>query len=624
MHFARHLRLPLLLIFVLAAFSSGVRGAPPAEKRAELAEMWQSLVEAGKRYKAGNSGEAAALVGQVQKSYHAFDAEEDPQLQQLLDRIHRSLSNAHAAMRLDGIKLPPLKRRVLGSDEPASGESPPEPTSEQVSFAQQVAPILLQKCGRCHVSDTKGRFNAGTYAGLMRGSESGRVIFAGNPDGSPLVELIESGDMPRGSGKLNSQQLATLKKWIAQGARSDAPSPDTPLTQLTSANAESAPAPQVETDASSRDGVSFGRHVAPVLANSCTACHGTQRQRNNFSLATFERLLRGGDSGPPIVPGKPSESLLVKKLRGQAGERMPLNLPALPEATIAAIERWIAAGATFDGPSPTMPVERVATVVRSSTATHQELSEQRSALAADNWKLALPGVEQRSDSTENFLLVGSVDESTLAELGKVAEEVAPEVASIFKAPADKPLVKGRMTLFAFGQRYDYTEFGQMVEKRNLSRQWQGHWKYDTVDAYGCLTPSRSGEYSSKALIAQQLAGVYVASQGDVPRWFAEGSGRVAAARLAGDDSRVQAWDDSLPGVLGEMQKADDFLTGALAEEQAMVAAYSFVEFLMKDARRYQRLLASLRQGDAFDEAFAAAYGGSPSQVAQLWVRRLRR
>jgi hypothetical protein len=137
-------------------------------------------------------------------------------------------------------------------------------------------------------------------------------------------------------------------------------------------------------------------------------------------------------------------------------------------------------------------------------------------------------------------------------------------------------------------------------------------------------PARAGQYSSQALVAQQLAAVYVAGQGSVPRWFAEGTGRVVAARLAPKDSRVVQWDESLPSALAAMTKADDFLMGKPAEEEAMIAAYSFLKYLMKDAGKYRKLLESLRGGAEFDAAFASAFGGPPAQVAQTWAAQAAR
>jgi hypothetical protein len=110
----------------------------------------------------------------------------------------------------------------------------------------------------------------------------------------------------------------------------------------------------------------------------------------------------------------------------------------------------------------------------------------------------------------------------------------------------------------------------------------------------------------------------------VPAWFAEGSARVAAAQIAPKDARVKAWEEQLSGALGAMTRADDFLTGKLADEQVMLVAHSFVDYLMKDAKRYQKLLASLKAGDEFEPAFAAAYGGPPAQVANQWAAKVGR
>ena len=75
-------------------------------------------------------------------------------------------------------------------------------------------------------------------------------------------------------------------------------------------------------------------------------------------------------------------------------------------------------------------------------------------------------------------------------------------------PASKPLVKGKTTLYILNSRYDYSEFGKMIERRNeVPRAWRGHWNFTVVDSYGALYPSREEEYSNDVLIAQQIAGV---------------------------------------------------------------------------------------------------------------------
>ena len=93
--------------------------------------------------------------------------------------------------------------------------------------------------------------------------------------------------------------------------------------------------------ATGKETISFAKDIAPVLATTCANCHGMMRPGGNFSLFTFEGLIKGGDSGSPVQSGKGADSFLIKKLRGMVsqGQRMPLNLDPLPEDVIAKIEK---------------------------------------------------------------------------------------------------------------------------------------------------------------------------------------------------------------------------------------------------------------------------------------------
>jgi hypothetical protein len=214
-----------------------------------------------------------------------------------------------------------------------------------------------------------------------------------------------------------------------------------------------------------------------------------------------------------------------------------------------------------------------------------------------------------------------VGENTLADIAKRAEALSPKVAEIFKAPKDQPLVKGRVTLFVFGERYDYSEFGKMVEKHDLSPASRGHYRFSIVDAYGAVLSPKTGEYDLDTLIAQQLAAVYVASLGkNVPHWFAEGCGRVVASRMAPtNDRRVGQWDQELSGLVGSLAKPDDFIDGKMPPEAADICSASFCKFLMAD-RKFVTLMDALRKGAEFKTAFASSMGSAPEQFAAAWVR----
>jgi mono/diheme cytochrome c family protein len=94
----------------------------------------------------------------------------------------------------------------------------------------------------------------------------------------------------------------------------------------------------------------FKGEVRALLVSHCLECHGGKKIEGDLSLADRDRLLQGGATGPAIVPGKSSESLLYKLIAHDAEPAMPYDLPRLPDGAIASIARWIDLGAPFDRP----------------------------------------------------------------------------------------------------------------------------------------------------------------------------------------------------------------------------------------------------------------------------------
>ena len=95
----------------------------------------------------------------------------------------------------------------------------------------------------------------------------------------------------------------------------------------------------------------FETSIRPVLVEHCYPCHsaGAKDLKASLRLDTRDGVLKGGASGPVIVPGKPEESLLVKVLHGTApdiGAMPPKKAggPLRPEQITAMVE-WIRDGA---------------------------------------------------------------------------------------------------------------------------------------------------------------------------------------------------------------------------------------------------------------------------------------
>lgn len=601
---------------VVCFLISETRGEVTADQRRALNSIKTTLTKTGKLVKQKKFEECGEPLREALKLAEDLAAGGDEQVRGQLRSHYQRLATAHGLVSAAGIELPKLKTWEELTGSAPKGDSPPD----GVLFTKDVAPILVSRCGRCHVNNSRGMFSMATYEALMKGPPAGVVIRAGQ-EGGRLIDVIEGKEMPPNGSGIPDTELATIKRWVAAGAKFDGPDPKANLTGLVPAT-PARPILQV-TKASGSETVHFALDIAPILVEECSGCHGGPRGGGaNFSMATFESLLRGGDSGEAILPGKPDDSLLIKKLRGTAGgQRMPLRRPPLADDVIARIAKWIEEGATFDGDDPARSLREVWGLAKAERSTHEELSRDRIDLAGQNWHLGMPGIPSTKIETKNFLLVGNVGDETLRKLGEQAESLVHKVAAAFKKSGDDPLIKGRFTLFVFNRRYDYSEFGQMVEKRELPKSWQGHWRYNTVDAYGALVlPGPNEEKEVETKIGQLLASTYVASLGNVPTWFSDGSGRNIAARLYPKDPEIVQWEQQLESVLAVSKEPDDFLTGKLPPDRAEVAAYHFARHLMRDSRRYQKLLGGLASGGTFDTTFASVYGGSPKDLALRWLQ----
>jgi hypothetical protein len=69
-------------------------------------------------------------------------------------------------------------------------------------------------------------------------------------------------------------------------------------------------------------------------------------------------VLEGGDSGPALVPGQSGASLLLRRVLGTTGKRMPMDGPPLAEADVALIRTWIDQGAPW--PADSSPARQAA------------------------------------------------------------------------------------------------------------------------------------------------------------------------------------------------------------------------------------------------------------------------
>ena len=107
----------------------------------------------------------------------------------------------------------------------ASMARPTSGGEAEVSFKDQVAPILVQRCLACHgPKKALAKFRLDTFARLMAESDAGKAIEPGKPDESLFLDLIvlsePTGRMPKDADPLPEAEVQVLRRWIEQGARS--------------------------------------------------------------------------------------------------------------------------------------------------------------------------------------------------------------------------------------------------------------------------------------------------------------------------------------------------------------------------------------------------------------------
>ncbi|HEX5442400.1 MAG TPA: c-type cytochrome domain-containing protein [Pirellulales bacterium] len=96
--------------------------------------------------------------------------------------------------------------------------------------------------------------------------------------------------------------------------------------------------------------VSFADEIAPILRASCLACHNAQEAEGGLVLESPQTILKGGDEGPVVVPGKGAESRLLKLASHQAEPLMPpadnkVGAKPLTSEQLGLVKLWIDQGA---------------------------------------------------------------------------------------------------------------------------------------------------------------------------------------------------------------------------------------------------------------------------------------
>ena len=186
-------------------------------------------------------------------------------------------------------------------------------SADSVYFVNQVLPLITSNCAMsgCHDAGTRADgVQLTSYSTIMN------YVSAGNAARSELYKVIvdtDPGDRmpPPPRAPMSASQIATIQKWINQGAKNNS---------CTSA-----------CDASV---FTYSGTIKPMLDTKCVGCHSASSPGGNINLSSYAAIR------PIALNGK-----LYGSIAHQTGfSPMPKNGTKLSDCEITQVQRWIAAG----------------------------------------------------------------------------------------------------------------------------------------------------------------------------------------------------------------------------------------------------------------------------------------
>src|SRR5436190_12169501 len=143
----------------------------------------------------------------------------------------------------------------------------------------------------------------------------------------------------------------------------------------------------------------FEKKIRPIFVERCYKCHSASagKAKGGLFLDSREGVLKGGDSGPAIVPGEPEKSILIRAIRQTDELQMPMK-EKLPDDQIADFVAWVQMGA---------PDPRIASAAPAATRPTPSLAEARKFWAFQPMRESTPPIVRAPwcrTPIDNFIL----------------------------------------------------------------------------------------------------------------------------------------------------------------------------------------------------------------------------
>lgn len=228
--------------------------------------------------------------------------------------------------------------------------------------------------------------------------------------------------------------------------------------------------------------------VKPLLDSRCVSCHGADKVKGGLRMDSRAALLSGGDSGPALVPSKPSESLIIQAvLHANKDLEMPPK-EKLTARDVAVLERWIADGAPWPETKPTALVESTPRGEKIGDAwsdPHNPIAKIFGGQRLDLWSLK-PIKRPIPPTVRNAARVRNpIDRFILAKVEATGLKAAPEAGRqvlarrLYFDLTGLPPSPDEMAEFLANEKPDAYE--RLVDKLLDSPKYGEHWARQWLD-----------------------------------------------------------------------------------------------------------------------------------------------
>ena len=381
--------------------------------------------------------------------------------------------------------------------------------------------------------------------------------------------------------------------------------------------------------------IDFARDIRPILEARCVDCHGPAKQKGNLRLDDQAAFLKGGSTGPAVVPGKAGESHLIRLVAGEDKDAvMPPKGDRLTPAQLATLRAWVDQGATW-------PADAAVAATGGGDK-------------ADHWSfkpVARPTVPAVADAALAARVRGPIDAFVVGPLAKAKLAFNPD--------AGKPAILRRLTfdltglpptpaeVDAFTTDASPDAYKKVVDRLLASsaygERWGRHWldvvRYADTHGFEMNQPrpnawryrdwviqSFNDDKPYDRFVIEQLAGdalaAKVASESKAIDGAGGGSGVATGFLVAGPWDQVKSPDP----VLTAQQRSDEL------HDMAATTGSAFLGLTVGCARCHDHKFDPVSQRDYFGvvACFSGvrhgdrAIGASADAYRDATVKQLRR